>query len=139
MAEPDARSGVGRTRSYYSSLSPDDLCSCAECLNFRARVKAAYPLVSKYLGSLGADIEKPFESWSVELEDGMILYPDVQYVIIGKAKDFTPAEISGVSAGIAASHPMTGIDEEHFVIELSPFILKGPDGETGSDEKEDRG
>ena len=38
--------------------------------------------------------------------------------------DFKAAVVSGVDIDMADSHPVTGIEEEHFVIEISPIKLK---------------
>ena len=52
---------IEKTRAYYQHLDPENICSCADCRNYCARVKAAYPEVKRYLVSLGVDIERPFE------------------------------------------------------------------------------
>ena len=118
---------VEKTRKYYEHLSQEDLCDCKECRNYRKKIKQAFPELSVYLSSLGVDIEKPFESWSVELEDHKILYPDVQYIVFGDEKDFKPCKISGSDIHIAQSHPMTLIDESHYVIEVSEICLDDRD------------
>jgi len=48
----------------------------------------------------------------------------VQYIVMGNAADFKSEDVNGVHIGIADSHPMTDIDEEHYVIEISPIRLK---------------
>ena len=68
--------------------------------------------MAKYLDEMGVDIEKPYESWSLDPdENGNVLYPDVMYEIMGNSEDFVPTKIGDVK-------------EEHFVIELSSFLLK---------------
>ena len=32
-----------KTRQYYQAMGPGELCSCNDCKNYCARVKAAYP------------------------------------------------------------------------------------------------
>ena len=118
-----------KTRAYYAALGPEDLCSCASCRNFSARVREAYPAFTAYLEGMGVDIEKPHEAWSLELPGGELEYPDVQYVVLGSGNDFRPAEISGVAVGLADAWPPTGLAEPHFVIEAGPFRLAWP-GET---------
>ena len=44
-----------KTRAYYRNLGPENICDCAYCQNYCARVKAAYPEVARYLDSLGVD------------------------------------------------------------------------------------
>ena len=118
-----------RTRAYYAALGPEDLCSCACCRYFSARVREAYPDFTALLEGMGVDIAKPHESWSLELPGGELEYPDVQYVVLGSGGDFRPAEISGVAVGLADAWPPTGLEEPHFVIEAGPFRLEWP-GET---------
>ena len=115
-----------RTRAYYAALGPEDLCSCAACRNFSSRVREAYPDSAAFLDGMGADIAKPHESWSLELREGELEYPEVQYVILGSVGDFRPTEISGVRFGLADAWPPTGLEEPHFVIEAGPFRLEWP-------------
>ena len=56
------------TKSYYEQISNRDLCDCAYCQNYVREIKATYPKVAEYLFSLGIDIEKPFETITVEEE-----------------------------------------------------------------------
>ncbi len=58
MMNPD----IAKTRAYYSALGPETICDCADCWNYCAKVKGAYPEVAQYLAALGVDIEKPFEA-----------------------------------------------------------------------------
>ena len=114
-----------RTKAYYAALPPDELCGCEYCRNFAAHVAEAYPAVAAFLEGLGVSIEKTFESFPIDPgAERMITYLDVQYVVMGSPDGFEPTEISGVTIGFADSHPPTDLDEEHFVIEASPFELK---------------
>ena len=70
------------------------------------------------------DIEKPFETMPLEPYEGAIEYIAVQYIVMGNVADFKNEDICSVHISIADSHPMTDIDEEHFVIEISPIKLK---------------
>ena len=47
-----------KTRQYYQTMGPGELCSCNDCKNYCARVKAAYPVAAEYLAGLGVEIEK---------------------------------------------------------------------------------
>ena len=112
-----------KTENYYRSLNNDSLCSCDYCRNYYKKVKAAYPKLADHLAGMGVDIEKPFETMPLEPSEGTIEYIAVQYIVIGNAAVFKSENVYGVHIGIADSHPMTGIDEEHYVIEISPIRL----------------
>ena len=43
---------------------------------------------------------------------------------MGNSTVFKSTDINGVHIDVANSHPETDIDEEHFVIEMSPIRLK---------------
>ena len=42
-----------KTRQYYQAMGPGEPCSCNNCKNYCARVKAAYPAAAEYLAGLG--------------------------------------------------------------------------------------
>ena len=113
-----------KTENYYKTLSKDSICSCDYCRNYYKEVKAVYPELSDYLAAMGVDIEKPFEAMSLEPYEGTIEYIAVQYIVMGDAAEFKSEDVHGVHIGIADSHPMTDIDEEHYVVEISPIRLK---------------
>lgn len=115
---------IEKTRQYYNQLTEEDICDCAYCRNYVKEIRAAYTDLSGYLDELGADIEKPFEVIPVGPANGMMFYSGVQYVILGLADDFRETAIGDVRVVITNSHPMTGIKENHFVIEISPVYLK---------------
>ena len=113
-----------KTEKYYRTLKEEDLCDCIYCRNYYRNVRNAYPELTAYLAGMGIDIEKPFEAMPLEPYEGMMEYSGVQYIVMGDASDFHEADVSGVHIEIAGSHPMTDIAEEHFVIEISPVIMK---------------
>ena len=113
-----------KTENYYRSLNNDSLCSCDYCRNYYKEVKAAYPELSNHMAGMGVDIEKPFETMLLEPYEGTIEYIAVQYNVIGNAADFKSENVYGVHIGIADSHPMADIDEEYYIIEISPIRLK---------------
>lgn len=41
------RPDIEKTRAYYRALGPENICDCAYCRNYCARVKAAYPEVAR--------------------------------------------------------------------------------------------
>ena len=115
---------IERTRQYYDHLTEADLCGCAYCRNYVMEIKTAYPALTAYLSNLGVDIEKPFEVIPIGPAEGIMYYSGVQYVIIGSADDFTETSVGGVQVFITDSHPMTDIEEDHFVIETSSILLR---------------
>ena len=116
---------IEKTREYYLNLKEEDVCDCEWCRNFITHIRKVYPDVAKYLDEMGVDIEKPYESWSLDPdENGNVLYPDVMYEIMGNSEDFVPTKIGDVDVHLATSYPYSDLKEEHFVIELSSFLLK---------------
>lgn len=71
------------------------------------------------------DIEKPLETMPLEPDEaGELEYAGPQYIVCGTPEGFTGNEIGSVQVQIAPSHPSTGMEEPHFVIELYPIKLK---------------
>ena len=124
-----------KTRAYYRNLSPEDICDCAYCQNYCARVKAAYPEVARYLDSLGVDIEKPFEIFlPVPMADGALEYSICQYIVFGSCPEDFTHQIGDVTFGCSDCHPDTKIDEEHFVLDFYPIHLPFEETEATDDE-----
>ena len=117
------KTDIEKTRNYYEGMTEEDLCQCDDCQNFHGKVAGACPQLSEYLAAMGVDIAKPFETWAVDLEDGRVLYPDVQYVVFGDKESFTDDKIGDIEVHLAGSHPPTDIEDAHFVIELGPIVL----------------
>ena len=116
---------VEKTRQYYRGIGPGKLCSCKDCKNYYAQVKAAYSAVAEYLAELGVDIEKPLETSPLEPgADGMLEYGACQYVVLGCCEEDYRHTVGGVEVRKARFYPTTGVEEEHFVLELSPIWLK---------------
>ena len=116
---------VFATRDYYNSITDSALCDCSYCRNYRLQIKSALPEVTAYLDSLGIDIEKTFETSPLEPdENGMLEYCDSQYIAFGNCDPEYRHRIGDVEFRIATSYPSTGIEQEHFVLELFPVHLK---------------
>ena len=116
---------IPKTKEYYNSMANAALCSCSYCINYRQQVKYAYPKVAKYLTSFGIDIEKPFETSPLEPDTNSLLeYCCCQYIVFGNCESDYHHKIDDVEFRIASSYPSTGIEDEHFVIELFPIRLK---------------
>ena len=85
-----------KTRQYYQVMGPGEPCSCNNCKNYYARVKAAYPAAAEYLAGLGAEIEKPLETSPLEPgADGMMEYRACQYVVLAAARKTTVIQLAG--------------------------------------------
>jgi hypothetical protein len=115
---------IEKTQKYYHSIEPESLCDCNYCKNYYAQIKATYPAVTSYLASLGVDIEKPFDVSPLEPENGMLEYCACQYIVFGSCPDTYRHKIGDVEFCVTTSHPSTGIEEEHFVLDFSPIRLK---------------
>ena len=116
---------ISATKDYYNSTTDFSLCDCGYCRSYRLQVKSAFPKVAAYLDSLGIDIEKPFETSPLEPdENGMLEYCCCQYIALGNCELEYYHRIDNVEFRIATSYPNTGIEQEHFVIEMFPIQLK---------------
>ena len=116
---------VSATKDYYNSITESALCDCNYCRNYRLQIRAALPEVATYLESWGIDIEKPFETSPLEPDENeMLEYCGCQYIVFGYCDSEYHHRIGDVEFRIATSYPSTGIEQEHFVIELHPVRLK---------------
>lgn len=116
---------VSATRDYYNSITDSALCNCGYCRNYRLQIKSVLPEVATYLEALGIDIEKPFETSPLEPdENGTLEYCGCQYIVFGSCDPEYRHRIGDVEIRIATSYPSTGIEQEHFVLELFPVRLK---------------
>lgn len=113
-----------KTKRYYTHLSRNNLCDCAYCQNYYRQVKSAYPEVAVYLSDLGVDIEKPFETMPLEIENGNLEYCACQYIVCGSCSDSYAHKIGDVEFHKTSCHPDTELEEPHFVLEFGPIILK---------------
>ena len=114
---------IEHTKEYYARLAEDDLCQCKYCRTYVREIRKAMPRLAAYLSSLGADIEKPFEVIPLDETAEYMEYLAVQYVVIGSADGFEENSLEGMDVLITDSHPMTNIEEDHFVIEIVPHPL----------------
>ena len=112
-----------RTEAYYAALAEGELCHCAYCRNFYARVKAAYPLTVVFLAELGADIEKPLETMPLEPENGFLEYC-AQYLVFGECEDDFSFENGETECRKAVSHPSIEAEEPYFVLECFGVTLR---------------
>ena len=111
-----------KTKLYYEQLGEDDLCNCEGCENYIRKIKRTYPKLSKYLLSLGVDIEKPFEIMYIGPDENTnIEYLIVQYLMCGNVDNFESKVIEEFTIDISKSHPSSTFDEEHFIIDVYPI------------------
>ena len=116
---------ITKTKEYYTAIADSELCDCSYCRNYRLQIKSAYPEVAEYLASWGVHIQKPFETSPLEPdENGMLEYCGSQYVVFGNCAPDYHHKIGNVEFRVATSYPSTGVEQEHFVIELFPIKLK---------------
>lgn len=111
---------IEHTKEYYARLTEDDLCQCEYCRTYVREIRKALPRLAAYLGSLGVDIEKPFEVLPLDETAEYMEYLAVQYVVIGSAEGFEETAVEDMDVFVTDSHPMTDIEEKHFVIEIVP-------------------
>lgn len=116
---------ISETKAYYDAIAPEALCDCAYCRNYRARIRTAYPKIAAWLDSIGINIEKPFETSPAEPDNrGMLEYCGCQYIVFGICEPDYHHRIDDIEIRVARSHPGTGLEREHFVLEFFPITLK---------------
>lgn len=116
---------IEKNRRYYAGLTEDDVCQCAYCRNYRARVCEAYPALTEYLASLGIDILQPLRlSFGPRDAAGIVNYYDCVYTAFGSAPDDFQHSVGDVAIGKALYHPDTGVTGEHFVLRAGCILLK---------------
>ena len=116
---------IVKTKEYYHAMTEISMCDCDYCRSYRLQIKSAYPKVAEYLAAFGIDVEKPFETSPLEPdENGVLEYCCCQYIAFGKCESEYHHVIGSVEFRAATSYPSTGIEQEHFVIEMFPIRLK---------------
>ena len=116
---------ITKTKEYYATITDSELCGCGYCRNYRLQIKSVLPEVATYLEAWGIDIEKPFETSPLEPDaTGMLEYCGCQSIAFGNCDPEDHHRIGDVEFRVATSYPSTGIEKEHFVLELFPVRLK---------------
>ena len=110
---------IEQTRRHYQSISEEDLCRCAFCRTYTAKIKAALPRMAAYLDSMGVDIEKPLEVLPLDETEEEMEYMGAQYLVLGAPEGFPEITVEKIPVFITDSHPSTKIPEKHFVIEIA--------------------
>lgn len=118
------RANSSATREFYRSVREEELCACGYCRSCRARIRAAYPDAAAYLDALGVDVEKPLETSPLEPdENGMLEYGCCQHIVFGSCEAGYRRRVGTVEVRAASSYPPTGVEQEHFVLDLFPIRL----------------
>lgn len=124
----DLRQGIDvpATRRYYAALTEEDLCDCACCQNYRARVKDAYPALADALAKIGVDILKPLRlSFGPRDEAGLVNYFECQYIVLGTCPAGFRLQAGDVDIEKEqAPYPCVDVPEPHFVLRAGCVILK---------------
>ena len=115
---------IEKTKDYYKNLKAKEICQCAYCQNYVREIKKEYRDLHKYLEGIGVDIEKPFETMPLEEKDGYIEYAAAQYIVMGSKEGLKESKVGDVTITLTDTHPTTDIEEEHFVLEIYPIVLK---------------
>lgn len=116
---------IERTKAYYEQIKEDSLCPCIYCQNYYRQIRGAYPALSEYLSHLGVDIEKSYYPMPCDPDKtGMIKYVAGLYIIFGTPDGFEKTTIGSVHVNTTEIYPPTEIEEDHFVVEVSPIFLK---------------
>ncbi|MDE6412806.1 MAG: hypothetical protein K2K42_02770 [Eubacterium sp.] len=119
-----------KTKEYYETHS---LCDCVCCKNYYAQIKEKLPNLTEFLNEFGADISKPDEALSTEMED-YIDYLSVDYTICGNIHSIGQSEIRiedslniEIIDGFSSPNEQTG---EYFTISVMniklPWVLDEP-------------
>ena len=113
---------IEKTKKYYEVHKP---CDCYYCKNYISKIKEAYPLICKYLESIGIDPLKPFELLAFDFEDRIEYI--CQYVVFGECNKKDGEIITSINdINICinnTNHPNTDILDKHFVIDFGPIYL----------------
>lgn len=122
-----------KTRSYYKTHS---VCDCCCCRNLYAQVRKAAPKLTAFLETFGADISRPDENSSIEMEN-YIDYLFIGYTVTGKivSPGYYETEMDGLKVAISdGSTPYDWFPNEQtepcFFISVSglslPWVLDEP-------------
>ena len=124
----DLRQGIDvpATRRYYAALTEADLCDCAYCRSYRARVKEAYPALADALAKLGVDVLKPLRlSFGPRDAEGLVNYFECQYVVLGCCPAGFRLQVGDVVVEKEQTpYPCDDVPEPHFVLRAGCVILK---------------
>ena len=107
-----------------ASLPAAALCDCADCQNYRGKIRPAYPAVANFLASLGVETEKAFETSPLEpAENGILSYCACQYLVFGACDADYQRQIGDVLFRVATSYPAPKVQGPYFMLVCSPICL----------------
>lgn len=106
-----------KTKEFYENYN--DLCDCDMCMFYYENIKNLYPDLSNYLTEKNIDIQKPFEvGYPYIDEKSNLIYPIVQYVVIGDSKEDFSINLDGIIIEKGKFYPNLAIDNPYFVIDI---------------------
>lgn len=111
-----------KTKTYYEAYDSSKDCDCIYCEFFKDQVEKSFKDLSSYLRTLGVDPKKAFEISLPYLDHGEnLVFPSVQYVVFTDGPGDFSKDLGGIEIFSTDSHPSTGIDEPHTVLDLGPL------------------
>lgn len=116
---------IKKTKHYYDNY--DDVCDCNACKYYTENVAEKFPNLKDFLESIGADINKPFDTSWIN-DDNHIIYLSVQYVIFGNWGEEDKINFDEFVITKSDNHPNTNIKGDHFVLHIERFVFEFNDG-----------
>ena len=114
-----------KTERYYKTHS---LCDCVCCRNYYAQIKNRFPEFDRLLNAFGADISRPDEVTSIEM-DGYTDYMSADYTVCGRMEPSGQCKIDQyddlplnlvITDGFVSPNEQTG---EYFTISVMKLEL----------------
>lgn len=112
---------VSKNKLFYENYN--DLCDCVFCRFYIENIKNQYQDLSQILDKRGIDIKKPFEISIPYLDKDNIVFPYVQYIVMGKYNKEMKEKITNEKITMAKHYPDPKIDEDYFLIEIGPILF----------------
>ena len=112
---------IKKNKQFYQRFN--DLCDCEYCKFYRANISKKYKILSQILSDWGIDISKAFEVAIPYLDNNKLIYPFVQYLVMGKYSDDILRNSKFDKIILAKNYPNPQINEDYFVIEIGPIIF----------------
>lgn len=112
---------VSKNKLFYENYN--ELCDCAFCCFYIENIENQYHDLSHILNKWGIDIKKPFEIAIPYLDENNIVFPFVQYVVMGKYNKEILEQNSYDKITLAKDYPDPKLEEDYFLIELGPILF----------------
>lgn len=116
---------IDKTKDYYKTKADMDLCQCETCKIYYKEVKERMPDLDIYLCEMGVDITKPFEApaYGLKVDHDYEEY-FAWYIVFGKCDADYARKIGEHTIFATGGHPKTGVEEDHFVLQVDDIIFK---------------